>query len=386
MNLPAAPETPRSDRPSPNAEVDRTPAQRGTITVLQAGRALAALAVVAYHAAMATRDFAQALPAPIFALFEKGTFGVDFFFVLSGFIIVHAHSGDAGGAGPARAYAGKRLIRIFLPYLPVSLAMILLYAALPGLSASARDWSLLTSLTLIPTGKAPALAAAWTLIHELMFYALFGLSYFVRGFALLVALWIGLILAGIGWGLETSYAAPGVWSLLAPINAEFVAGMVAALAVRRLPPLWGSPSLIAGLAGIAAFFALAVDPAGPMRMLLGVAMAFAVAGGAWLELAGRWKAPAALILLGNASYAIYLVHSPVLSAGARIAGRFEPLRAWPICLAFCLALGVAAGLLYHLAYERPALARVRAWLRGGTATTGHAARAPRPLPRGPTTD
>lgn len=329
------------------------------LTVLQAGRALAALAIVAYHAAIATRDYAGAIPAGAFRALEYGTFGVDFFFVLSGFIILHAHADDDRGVAAARAYARKRLLRIYVPYLPVSLAMIGLYLALPGVSGVQRDWSVLTSLTLVPTGSPPALAAAWTLVHEMMFYGLFLVSYFTRGFAWIVAAWLGLIGVGIGLGLQTSYAAPTPLSLFAPINAEFAAGMAAALAVRSLSPRWALPFLIAGTLGLAAFFALAVDPAGPMRMGFGAAIALVVAGTVWLEQAGRLSAPASLILLGNASYAIYLVHNPVASLGARIAGRFEPLRHWPASLALCVALGVGCGLIYHLAFEKPALAHLR---------------------------
>ncbi|MGU3541295.1 hypothetical protein ACLBXP_25870, partial [Methylobacterium sp. A54F] len=54
------------------------------LSVLQAGRALAALAIAAYHSAIATRDFAGTMPEGAFRLLERGTFGVDFFFVLSG--------------------------------------------------------------------------------------------------------------------------------------------------------------------------------------------------------------------------------------------------------------------------------------------------------------
>ncbi|WP_336488492.1 acyltransferase family protein [Methylobacterium nigriterrae] len=326
------------------------------ITVLQAGRALAALAIVAYHSAIATRDYAEALPAGAFYAFERGAFGVDFFFVLSGFIILHAHRDDPMGPATARAYAVKRLTRIYVPYLPVSLGLIGLYLALPQISGSQRDWSLVTSLTLLPTGSPPALAAAWTLVHEMMFYGIFLLSYFVRGFAWIVAAWVGLILAGIGLGLQTSIAAPSWLSLFAPINAEFVAGLLAALAYRAAPPRWALPAIAIGTAGLLGFFALGVDPAGPGRMGFGFAVAFLVVGAAWLERAGRLAVPGWLILLGNASYAIYLVHNPLASLAARIAGRFEGLRSWPASLALCILLGVACGLIYHLSIERPALA------------------------------
>ncbi|GBU16680.1 MULTISPECIES: acyltransferase [Methylobacterium] len=336
------------------------PERRPVLTVLQAGRAAAALAIVVYHSAIATRDFAGAIPESVFRILECGTFGVDFFFVLSGFIILHAHGGDPPGAAAARAYAWKRVTRIYVPYLPVALALIGLYLALPGLSARTREWSLLTSLTLVPTGAPPALAAAWTLEHEMMFYVLF-LAFFLarRAFPALIALWVASILVGIGLGLETSYAAPSPLSILAPINAEFVAGMLAALAVPRLAGRLALPCLLAGLGGIAAFFGFAVDPAGPARMAFGTAVALCVAGAVRLEIDGRLGVPAWAILLGNASYAIYLVHNPLASLGARIAARVEPLRSWPASLALCIGLGVAAGLVYHLAWERPALA----WLR-----------------------
>ena len=59
------------------------------INVLQAGRGLAALAVVMLHSSVAARDFGGVHTAPL----EYGYLGVDFFFVLSGFIIFHSTAG-----------------------------------------------------------------------------------------------------------------------------------------------------------------------------------------------------------------------------------------------------------------------------------------------------
>ena len=66
------------------------------INSLQVFRGMAALAVVAHHAALSTDAFVQSMPEGWQRLFDLGALGVDFFFVLSGFIIMHAHRGEVG--------------------------------------------------------------------------------------------------------------------------------------------------------------------------------------------------------------------------------------------------------------------------------------------------
>jgi exopolysaccharide production protein ExoZ len=90
---------------------------RQQINVLQYGRAIAALSVVAHHSTLATTGFGQAIsPHWIEAISLRGYLGVDFFFVLSGFIITYAHMNDASGWFAARRYISKRLIRVYIPY------------------------------------------------------------------------------------------------------------------------------------------------------------------------------------------------------------------------------------------------------------------------------
>ena len=121
-------------------------------------------------------------------------------------------------------------MRVFLAYLPISLALIALYAWLPGFSASAdRGYSLLSSLLLIPADGPPALSVVWTLVHELMFYAVF-LLYFLRKRWLVVGLlaWAVLIVA------SQPVHAPTNWLRypLSVLNMEFMLGVLSAWVVR----------------------------------------------------------------------------------------------------------------------------------------------------------
>jgi exopolysaccharide production protein ExoZ len=82
------------------------------------------------------------------------------------------------------------------------------------------------------------------------------------------------------------------------------------------------------------------------------------------------------VLLGAASYAIYLVHNPALSVASRVFSRIDGL-APGLQYALVAAVALAAGLAYYLVYERHALRVVRGWL--AASAVAPAAAAPVPL-------
>ncbi len=338
---------------------------REKITVLQGGRAIAALGVLLLHAAEMTEKHGQAR-LPGWAFLDRGALGVDFFFVLSGFIILHAHANDRRELAAAASYAWRRITRIYLPYLPLALAIIALYIAVPRLGVE-KNWSLFTSLTLIAAEwpPAPALSAAWTLIHEVMFYAIFLLSYGTRRFGWLIAAWVILIgmtsylpITISEFKLPLPLEAP-LNVFLSPINVEFVAGMIAAVAVRSLSLVWARVVLMAGITGLVGFFAIEEIS----RVWFGVAMAIVIAGLVRMEMSGSIVAPHWLFFLGNASYAIYLIHGPVISiASGMLASIALP---WLANMTLCAAIGLGGGVLYHLLFEKPALSYVNRWRRRG---------------------
>lgn len=311
------------------------PDSKRVINVLQAGRAIAALAVVVHHSAIAARDFAG--PFPGLQLLRTGQLGVDFFFVLSGFIIYHSTVEKHRGAVD---YSWSRIRRLYLPYWPVGIGTALVYLLLPGLSRIDHRWDWLATLTLSPTGPT-ALGVAWTLQQEAFFYLLFGLLFFTR------TLWLGLII----WALAI-LAFPDSSIPLAVINFEFLMGIGAAVLYRRGIGHW---LLLPVAVALVVVWALrgAFEGHSP---LIGLACACAVLQLSLMEKRGLFRVPALLVFLGDASYALYLVHAWTISVVARIVPQL-----WPVILVAGVAASLPAGIAYYLYFERPILRAARKW-------------------------
>lgn len=319
---------------------------------LQVFRGVAALAVVVHHAATSTSAFVQTVPAAWLRLFDLGALGVDFFFVLSGFIIMHAHMHEAGNQAAIKPYLSKRLARIFPAYWPICLALLVLYAAMPGLTASGgREFSYLSSVFLLPANLPPALPVAWTLVHELLFYAIFML-WFVsrRAFFVGLLVWAGLILImqfcddGSGWARYP----------LSLLNLEFMLGVLVALLYGRASfRFYITMIIVGGMLVIIMLFMMYADIEGGHRLGLAVGFAVLMLGMARYEQHKNIFWPMSLLLLGNASFSIYLIHNPLLSFTQRIAGLLG--MSWPLALLCGVVLSIGFGFLYFQWVERPLL-------------------------------
>ncbi|MDA7846615.1 acyltransferase [Amylibacter sp.] len=312
---------------------------------LEIGRGWAALAVVAHHAGLSSDAFTSSNHGNMFSF---GIYGVDFFFVLSGFIIYHIHQNDPSEFGAARRFLSKRIRRIYTPYLPITLALIATYFLFPSLSQEGRSWGWFTSVTLMPSNSPPALSVAWTLTFEIVFYLFFLFFYVTRYFWIIVLVWIVLVLGVAVFDLHDTTSNPLVRTLLHPLILEFVAGMVAAHLFGKISPTrWWAPLYI-GIMGIVVF-ALLHDP---HRVVLGIALAPFVLGLALFEHRYSFKISSSWALLGASSYAVYLIHNPLQSIIARL---FQAYDNWPLTFAACVLITLAVGVFYHLIYERPML-------------------------------
>lgn len=314
-----------------------------TLLSIQYLRGMAALTVVAYHTHWTHS--------------ELGAAGVDVFFVISGFVMAHVVKPNTQ-PGP---FLRARAVRVVPMYWLATLAML----AVTTRPVSAAH--LLQSLAFVPHPGPeglgwPVVVPGWTLNFEAMFYALFAVALCTRRPLLALA---GLLCAAIAAtmlhpGIRAAFGAYG--SLLA---TEFLAGVGLHRAWRHgwLRLAW--PALPLGLA-LLAMQTILPAPADIRCLTWGVPALLIVAGGLAVEGMGRLPTVPLLRRLGDASYAIYLVHPLALEVLTPL------LRPLPAALAVSLALAACAGagLGVHQGIERP----VMRWL------TGWGARRPVSLP------
>ena len=314
------------------------------LETLEFGRAFAALAVVAHHAGQASDAFTTGQYAHFLSV---GALGVDFFFVLSGFIMFKAHQDDPRTLAAAKNYLVKRVRQIYVPYLPVALLMVAVYTLIPELSQSEREWGLFTSLTLLPSTLPPALSVAWTLVFEVTFYLFFLLFFLTQFFWWVVGAWAVSILLSVYGGDSGELSAP-LNVLLSPFILEFLSGLVAALLYAKVSPSkWAYPWFIGILCVVGAVLTDETN-----RILFGLGMPFLVSGAALAEIRYNLRLPKLFLFFGSASYAIYLVHNPVQSVTARV---LSTLDNWALTFSLSCLFGVFAGALYYRLFERPAL-------------------------------
>ena len=333
---------------------------RRQISSLQVLRGFAAIAVAFYHAQIIMAQPEYGGITLLQGIATKGWLGVNFFFVLSGFIISYAHHNDIGKPDRVGKYAWRRFARVY-PVYWIYLTGYICAAAL-GIGNPDFSWDLehlLSAYSLIPMTWAPSipLQPAWTLFFEIGFYLVFACIILNRIFGLtVITIWV-LAIGYTSFILgQNDFWPLHVW------NIYFLVGIGTHLAYRKTPTHWWPMILAAGVITLIAMLGLGLidDHLGkaikkPLAILaLAIPFAMILLGVILLEGATGWQAPKSLMFLGNASYSIYLIHSPVLSVLAALSHNFISINVHPLLLysAF-VTLSVAAGAIAHLVIEQP---------------------------------
>jgi exopolysaccharide production protein ExoZ len=304
---------------------------------IQIARAVAALTIVYYHSWVSITRFPEGTAHPIPFLSVYGWLGVDFFFAISGYVICLVVNRDTFAVW---LFLIKRVFRLY----PLWLLMLSIFAATAwlwrGLLPTETLGFFLYSATLGLTDGFPFYNIGWSLQHEMVFYLM----------AAIIAPLFGV--AGLIAALLTSYLAfqfidmPWYLATLANHHGEFLAGALAFVARDKLarfgfwiPAVIGAPLL--------AFFAIAQK-----SQLLPFALFFLIVAFANIKTISRWA-----VLLGDASYSLYLIHPMVFFTASAVVSKFPGLPLWtqePIRFA-CILLAVGLSLLSWEYFEKKAI-------------------------------
>jgi exopolysaccharide production protein ExoZ len=303
------------------------PAARGghKLGILEVGRFIAAAIVVLDHVQTSlvphdtgqTAKFYQALHFP-------GSLAVQFFFVLSGFVMMTAHYGDFGNAAAVPRFWWRRACRIYPMYwIALALPLYLFHPLVtPGLLARL--------VTLQPVFGYDYVPPAWSLRYEISFYILFGLCLLPRFGVYLLYLWV----AAVTWValpvvVRHFFHIPPphalVWlafhgfsGFLVYFDFYFFAGLAGGWLFLKKSP--GNAICVAmivlGLAGQALTMPLTHwghafgEPM--VASFSGASFAAIITGFSMLERNGTLRTGRLARRLGAMSYPLYILHAPIL--------------------------------------------------------------------------
>ncbi|BBX98346.1 acyltransferase family protein [Mycobacterium lacus] len=367
---------------------------KGEIKALTGLRIVAAVWVVLFHFRPmledASPDFRDAL-APVL---NCGAQGVDLFFILSGFVLTWNYLDRMGRSWSARAtlqFLWLRLARVWPVYLvTLHLAAVLVILTLHVGHVPLPEASQLTATSYVRQVLLVQLwfqpyfdgsswdGPAWSISAEWLAYLLFGLVVLVI-FRMMHAtrarslIWLAIaasmppvvLLLASG-----QFYTP--WSWLPRIVTQFVAGALAAAAVRRLRLTdrarrvagYCSALLIAAIVGILYLFDAhpitgVVDSGGVVDVLfVPLVITLAVGVGSLPSLLSTRP----MVYGGEISFCLYMVHELVHTAWGWAVAQFELTpqdNPWKWNVVGLLAIAVGASVVLYHGVEVPA----RRWMR-----------------------
>ncbi len=337
-----------------------TPPPASRLGNIQSLRGIAALLVVFAHLLIIEQKYS---PDQILGDYMGfGLSGVDLFFVISGFIMVHVAARSRRGLRPVLDFLFARITRIYPLYWLVSATLVLIWLWRPEMvfSSVSQAPDMLKSFALYPDTRPPLLVVGWTLVHEMGFYLVFALALLLKPKWLLpfLGLWALGLTIGQFYGLDT--AGPVRAIVFSPLSYEFLAGALAGWIFHKTRAKFAAAALLAGLVLWAVTLYVLISAGHVMiESHMGRAIHFALPATLVVYgLAGlKTTLPKWSQTLGDWSYALYLTHILSLSLFGRIWARFAGDSIWdnlPVLILMTLASIAIAGLAYRLT-EKPML-------------------------------
>nr|WP_229887588.1 acyltransferase [Streptomyces olivaceoviridis] len=348
-------------------------ARQSRLHALDGLRLLAALMVCLYHYAgrggAVSASWHQS-PAHVFPTLSQlatyGCLGVQFFFVISGFVICMSSWGRTLGD-----FFRSRVARLYPAYWVALVLVTAAAVALPVVVHPVRPDEFLVNLTMLqqPMGATRVLGVCWTLWVEVRFYALFALFVVLRGVTyrrvvLFCCVWtLAAVVCRTSGNALTD-------QLVMPEYAPFFIGGLALYLIHRFGGdllLWGIVAVSWLLGQSTATQSLWHAGAqgdfhrSPYVIIAVVTLAFAAVAAVavgWTQWASwRW-----LVTAGALTYPFYLVHEHLGWFAIRVLHRGLGLPPWPTLAVTVLGMLTLAWLI-HRFVEKPFGPRLKGMLK-----------------------
>lgn len=279
---------------------------------IQLLRAWAAVLVVLHHC----HDHYLAMGGAnrlLLAVMPYGFIGVDIFFIVSGFVMMHVIRGREASPAHVVDFLGRRFLRIYSWYWPClvfTLGVIWWFHPQDLARLDLPGSFLLTRIGLDEL----VLPISWSLTYELYFYGLVALAWVAAGRRLQPVFWLAAA-ALAAFSSVAIYREGTALSFFAnPAILEFLAGALLYLNRERLSRRALLP-LLAAAAFLLFWMGLARNAtnAFPRVYMFGAAAFFLVWFFVVLEASRTYVAGRLMAALGDASYSIYLLHLPFIT-------------------------------------------------------------------------
>jgi peptidoglycan/LPS O-acetylase OafA/YrhL len=349
----------------------------GRIHELDALRGIAAIGVVLWH--YGAHFHARPLDAVLHPFYNAGFLLVDFFFVLSGYVIARAYWRPSRQFHPA-ANIWARIARLYPLHLFTLLATVLILAALPA-GANDPDFQqptnnlkhLLLNLTLLNQSglqdgwsfNTPAWSISTEFIVNVAFLAFIALDNKVRTVAVILAV-IGIGALAMFQPAISGERIFGYLDLnLARCFLGFGAGLLVYWLVHRLcvgeriarhPRSANALAIASGLATVGLLLGSGRHPPAWHYVVSIIAAIGCVTFVPFARIARRFLRARYLVFLGDISYSTYLTHYP-LQLGLYCLAQYYPLQLdyrSPLVLALYMGLVIAISTLTQRWIEVPA--------------------------------
>lgn len=281
------------------------------------------------------------------------TGGIDFFFLVSGFMIYYLYHKDIGIREKAKGFLLKRIIKIYPIYWIFTLALILLILVFPQLGdGHEKNWEvIIKSFLLIPTN--PILATSWSLSYVVFFYIVFSLLIYKPNYLKpIIASWILVIILAQFNVLFNPNSFIFNFSHL-----EIMFGVGIAIIVLNKTVKYARFMVISGLVGyilvwannIYSFFHLRDDYfycLFAFLIMLGITS---------FDLKVNTKLPKILDILGTASYSIFISQLPILHFYMLIFSKFNIVNVLGNFGSICMLIvsTIISGCVVYFILEKP---------------------------------